>query len=68
MKNKKWKRKAKRIIGKCLASGCKNCEHLDRFISEWNDELTEECGFVLGIPPLEGYRRLENNIKKFANN
>lgn len=63
MKNKRWKREAKRIIGKCLANGCKNCEYFDGYISSWNDEPIEECGFVLGIPPLEGHRRIEKNIK-----
>lgn len=61
MKNKKWKRKAKRIIGKCLSNGCKNCKYLDSYISNWNEELVEEC--ILSIPPLEGYRRIEKNIK-----
>lgn len=58
MKNKKWKRKAKRLIGECIrnesAYGCYSCECFD------------ECFIYYGIstPKRLGIREVEKRFKE----
>lgn len=32
MKNKKWKRKAKKLVGYCMTTRCPNCKYYKAFI------------------------------------
>lgn len=59
MKNKKWKRKAKRIIGNCMTAECQKCKFYEMYIT--NEEVICDCRY--GIPVLGGIRNLEKAIK-----
>lgn len=66
MKNKRWKRKAKRIYGKCLAANgwCSNCEFqgAEGFCNCTKHIYLENIPIYLGIRELEREIKIDNKV------
>lgn len=67
-RNKRYKRKAKRLIGHCINKKCRDCEHFKMYVSyDTYYECYEEeycCDLKFGCDyEGEGYRWIENYFK-----
>lgn len=62
MKNKKWKRKAKRLVGYCMTTRCPNCKYYKAFI-DWDEEIIFDCAAPSYLPGASSIRIVEKELR-----
>ena len=62
MKNKRWKRKAKRLLGYCMKTKCTNCKYYNSYIN-WDGDVTFDCAAPSYLPGITSLRIIEKELK-----
>ena len=63
MKNKRYKREAKRLIGYCLSVKCYNCKYYSA-TQDWDGDYVFDCSAPSYLPAFAGIRIVEKEFKK----